>query len=122
MRVLGVRIAWHVKRSTSSTVKRSTAARAGDEQVGMRAAGSEPGRRRASRDTPANQVHAVTVRGDARASNSVVVLTTPTDPMVFRRSTRDVKARSAAKQNMKRWSLSLYLHIRIFYTGLNVFT
>jgi len=99
MRVLGVRIAWHVTRPTSSTVKRSTAARAGDEQVGMWAAGSEPGRRRASRATPANRVHAATVLGDARAASSVVVVPTPTDPMVFRKSTRDVKARSAAKES-----------------------
>jgi len=99
MRVLGVRIAWHVKRPTSSKVKRSTAARAGDEQVGMRAAGSELDRRRARRATPANQVHAATVLGDARATSSVVVVPTPTDPMVFRKSTRDVKAQSAVKEN-----------------------
>jgi len=99
MRVLGVRIAWHVTRPTSSTVKCSTAALAGDEQVGMRAAGSEPGCRRASRATPANRVHAATVLGDARAASSVVVVPTPTDHMVFRKSTRDVKARSAANEN-----------------------
>ena len=97
MRVLGVRIVWHVKRSTSSTVKRTTAARAGDEQVGMRAVDSEPGRRRASRATPVNRVHAVTVLGDARATGSVFVVTTPTDPMVFRKSTRDVTERSKRK-------------------------
>jgi len=68
MRVLGVRIAWHVKKPTSSTVKRSTAARAGNEQVGMRAAGSEPGRWRASRATPANRVHAATVLGERSSS------------------------------------------------------
>jgi len=68
MRVLGVRIAWHVKRPTSSTVKRSTVARAGNEQVGLRAAGSEPGKRRASRSTPANRVHATTVFGERSSS------------------------------------------------------
>jgi len=46
-------IAWHVKRPTSSAVKRMAAARAGNEQISMRAAGSEPGRRRASKATPA---------------------------------------------------------------------
>ena len=48
------------ERPTSSTVKRMAAARAGNEQISMRAAGSEAGRRRARRKaTPANQVHAV---------------------------------------------------------------
>jgi len=56
--------AWHVKGPTSST----TAARAGNEQVGMRAPGSEPGRQRASRATPANQVHAATVLGERSSS------------------------------------------------------
>jgi len=65
--VLGVRIDWHVKRPTSSTVKRMAAARAGKEQISMRAAGSEPGRRRASRATPANQ-HATTVLGERSSS------------------------------------------------------
>jgi len=40
LRVLGVRKAWHVKRPTSSTVKRMAAARAGNEQISMHAAGS----------------------------------------------------------------------------------
>jgi len=74
MRVLGVRIVWHVKRTTSNTVKHSTAARAVNEKVGMRAAGSESGRRRGNRTTPTNRVHAVTVLGDARATNSMVVV------------------------------------------------
>jgi len=56
-----VRIVWHVKRPTRSTIKRTAAARAGNEQINMRAAGSEPDRRRARKATPANQVHAVTV-------------------------------------------------------------
>ena len=63
-----MRIAWHVKRPTSSTVKRMAAARAGNEQVSMRAVGSEPGRRRASKATPANQVHAATVLGQRSSS------------------------------------------------------
>jgi len=67
MRVLGVRIVCHVKRPTSSTVKRSTAARAGDEQVGMLSAGLESDRQRVSRTTPANRVYAPAVLGDARA-------------------------------------------------------
>ena len=89
----------HVKRTTNSTVKRSTAARVGDEQVSMRAAGSETGRQRASRTTSANQVYATTVLGDARAVSSDVMVPTPTDPMVFHNSTRDVKTRSAVKEN-----------------------
>ena len=45
------------------------AARAGNEQISMRAAGSEPGRRRVGKATPANQVHAVlTVRGECSSS------------------------------------------------------
>ena len=51
--------AWHVKGPTSST----TAARAGNEQVGMRAPGSEQGKRGASMGTPANRMHAATVLG-----------------------------------------------------------
>jgi len=42
---------------------------------------------------------AATVLGDARATSSMVVVPTPTDPMVFRKSTRDVKARCAAKES-----------------------
>jgi len=68
-----------------------------DEQVGTRAPGSEPGRLRASRSTLANRVHAATVLGErqflgsARTAGSVVVLPTPTGPMEFRKSTRDLK-------------------------------
>ena len=54
LRVLGVRIAWHVKRPTNCTVKRMAVARAGYEQISMRAAGSEQAtsvRRRASKAT-----------------------------------------------------------------------
>ena len=40
----------------------------GNEQISMRAAGSEPDRRRASQDTPANQVHADTVLGERSGS------------------------------------------------------
>ena len=69
LRVLGVRIAWHVKRPTNCTVKRMAVARAGNEQISMRVAGSEPGRWRASKATPANQVHAVrTVLGERSSS------------------------------------------------------
>ena len=63
-----MRIAWHVKRPTSSTVKRMAAARAGNEQIGMRAPGPEPDRRRASRATPAIRVHAATVLGERSSS------------------------------------------------------
>jgi len=37
---------------------------AGNKQVGMRAPGSEPGRRGASRATLSNRVHAATVLGE----------------------------------------------------------
>jgi len=60
-----VRIAWHVKRPTSSAVKRMAAARAG---IGMRAPGSEQGRRGASRVMLAIQVHAATVVGERSSS------------------------------------------------------
>ena len=65
LRVLGVRIAWHVKRPTSSAVKRMAAARAG---IGMRAPGSEQGRRGASRVMLAIRVHAGTVVGERSRS------------------------------------------------------
>ena len=35
----------------------------------------------------------------ARTASSVVVVPTPTDPMEFRKSTRDLKARSAANEH-----------------------
>ena len=63
-----MRIAWHVKRPTNCTVKRMAAARAGNEQISMRAAGSEPGRQRVNQVTPSNQVHAVTVLGERSSS------------------------------------------------------
>jgi len=78
MRVLGVRIAWHVTRPTSSTVKCSTAARAGDEQVGC------------------TQLQFL---GSAGAARSVVVVPTPTDPMGILKSTRDLKAPGAVKEH-----------------------
>ena len=40
----------------------------------------------------------VSVSAQARTASSVVVVPTPTDPMEFRKSTRDLKARSAAKE------------------------
>jgi len=60
-----VRIAWHVKRQTSSAVKRTAEARAG---IGMRAPGSEQGRQGASRVMLAIQVHAGTVVGERSSS------------------------------------------------------
>ena len=78
LRVLGVRIAWHVKRPTSSAVKRKAAARAG---IGMRAPGSEQGRR------------------GARVANSVDVVPTSTDPMGILKSTREFKAPGAVKEH-----------------------
>ena len=109
MRVLGVRIAWHVKGQMSNTVKRSefrmclgtrrAAARAGNEQVGMRAPCSEQGRRRACMGTPANRMHAATVLGERTSKYGVVVVPTPADPIGFLKSTRDDKARNAAKEH-----------------------
>jgi len=100
LRVLGVRIAWHVKRPTSSTVKRMAVARAGNEQISMRTAGSEPGRRRASKATPANQVHAVrTVLGERSRSEERGRSACAYGPYGFRKSTRDAKARSAAEEH-----------------------
>jgi len=64
-----VRTVWHVKRPTNCTVKRMVVERAGNKQISMRAAGSEPGRRRASKAMPTNQVHAVrTVLGERSRS------------------------------------------------------
>jgi len=65
LRVLGVRIAWHFKRPTSITVKRMAAARVG---IGMRAPGSDQGRRGASRATLAIRAHATTVLGERWSS------------------------------------------------------
>jgi len=48
---------WHLQPTT-------THVESCDEQVGMRAPGSEPGRRGASRSTMANRVHAATVLGE----------------------------------------------------------
>jgi len=56
-----VRVVWYVKRSTNSIVKRIAAARVG---IGMRAPGSEQGRRGASRARLAIRVHATTVLGE----------------------------------------------------------
>ena len=104
-----MRIAWHVKRPPSNTVKRSeccvclgtrrAAACAGNEQVGMRAPGSEPGRRGASMSTPAIRMHAATVLGERTSKYGVVVVPTPADPIGFLKSTRDDKARNAAKEH-----------------------
>jgi len=104
-----VRIAWHVKGQMSNTVKRSefrmclgtrrAAARAGNKQVGMRTPGSEQGRRGARMATPANRMHATTILGERSSKYCVVVVPTPTDPMGFLKSTRDVKTRSAAKEH-----------------------
>ena len=51
-----------------SREKRMAAARSENEQISMRAAGSESDRRRASKVTPANQVHAATVLGERSSS------------------------------------------------------
>jgi len=56
-----VRIVCHVKRPTSSTVKRMAAARGG---IDMRAPGSEEGRREATRVILAIRAHTPTVVGE----------------------------------------------------------
>jgi len=66
------RIAWCAQVSLQSVRHRSfwhpqpatTHVESCDEQVGMRAPGSEPGRRGVSRSTLANRVHAATVLGE----------------------------------------------------------
>jgi len=44
-------------------------------------------------------MHAATVLGERSSRYGVVVVPTPADPMGFLKSTRDVKARSAAKEH-----------------------
>jgi len=56
---------WYVKTPTTSAVKRMAAARAG---IGMRAPGSEQGRRGASRVMQAIGVRATTVVGERSSS------------------------------------------------------
>ena len=51
---------WHPQPATTP-VESCEGWSAGNEQVGMRAAGSETGMQGASRPTPANRVHAATV-------------------------------------------------------------
>ena len=85
VRVLDVRIDWHVKRPTSSKVKR----RAVQSQAG----GGLAGRRQQIECTQ------LQLSGSARTVGSVVVLPTPADPMGFRKSTRDVEAQGAAKEH-----------------------
>jgi len=69
-----------------------------NDQVGMRAPGSEQGRRgpvRLRRQIKCTQLQ---FWESARAASSAVVVPTPTDPMGFLKITRDFKARSAAKE------------------------
>jgi hypothetical protein len=44
-------------------------------------------------------MHAATVLGERTSKYGVVVVPTPADPMGFLKSTRDVKARNAAKEH-----------------------
>ena len=85
MRVLNVRIDWHVKRPTNKKVKR-------------RAVQSQAGERLARRREQIECTH-LQLSGSARTAGSVVVLATPADPIGFRTSTRDVEAQSAAKEH-----------------------
>jgi len=84
VRVLDARIDWHVKRPTSSKVKR----RAVQSQAGGGLAGQR------------QQIECMQLQlsGSARTAGSVVVLPTPADPMGFRKSTRDVKAQGTEKE------------------------
>ena len=83
VRVLDVRIDWHVKRPTKNKVKLMAV----QSQTGE---GLE-GRRQQIKCTQ------VQLSGSARTAASVVVLPTPADPMGFCRNTRDVETQSAAK-------------------------
>jgi len=85
VRVLDVRIDWHVKRPTNNKDK----LRADQSQTGEGLAG----RRQQIKCTQ------LQLSGSARTAGSVVVLPTPADPMGFRRSTRDVEVQSAAQEH-----------------------
>ena len=99
LKVLDVRIDWHVKRPTSITVKRRAAARAGNEQVGIRAQGSaqaDGGLAGLRRQIECMQPQFLR---STRAARREDVVPTPTDPMEFLKSRRDLKAQSAAKEH-----------------------
>jgi hypothetical protein len=85
VRVLNVRIDWHVKRPTNKKVKR-------------RAVQSQAGEGLARRREQIKCTH-LQLSGSARTAGSVVVFATPADPIGFRTSTRDVEAQSAAKEH-----------------------
>jgi len=75
LRVLVLRMDWHVIMQVSNTVRRSkarlclgTTALAGNEQIGMHASGSQQGRRGVCMATPADRMHTATGLG-ARSSN-----------------------------------------------------
>ena len=85
VRVLNVRIDWHVKRPTNKKIKR-------------RAVQSQAGERLARRREQIECTH-LQLSGSARTAGSVVVLATPADPIGFRTSTQDVEAQSAAKEH-----------------------
>jgi len=75
VRVLYVRIDWHVKRPTNNQVElRAVQSQAGEGLTGRR------------QQIKCTQLQ---LSGSARTAGSVVVLPTPADPMGFRRSTRD---------------------------------
>jgi len=85
VRVLNVRIDWHVKRTTSKKVRRrAVQSQAGEGLV----------RRR-------EQIECIQLQlsGSARTAVSVVVFVTSADPIGFRSSTRDVEAQSAVKEH-----------------------
>jgi len=85
VRVVDVRIDWHVKRPSNNKVKRRAVRRQAGEGLA--------GRRQQIECTQ------LQLSGSARTAGSVVVLPTPADPMGFRTSTRDVDAQSAAKEH-----------------------
>ena len=70
----------------------------GNEQVGMHAPGSEPGRGGTSRATLANRVHAATAVGE-RSNSQRGRGTYACGPMEFRKSTRDLKTQSARTEH-----------------------
>jgi len=86
VRVLNVRIDWHVKRTTDKKVKR-------------RAVQSQAGERLARRREQIERTH-LQLSGSARTAGSpLVVFATPADPIGFRTSTRDVETQIAAKEH-----------------------
>jgi len=85
VRVLNVRIDWHVKRPTNKKVKR-------------REVQSQAGERLARRREQIECTH-LQLAGSARTAGIFFVFSPPSDPIGFRTSTRDVEVQIAAKEH-----------------------